>query len=84
MADLFTSAPVREPLTPTALRQRIHEQHCTRCRALTVEADACAAANASSMRRRDRIQLGLHLTTDPDMDEALRRVREGQRPAVIR
>lgn len=43
------------------------------------------ATYGESIRRRDRIQLGLqlHTTADPDMDEALRRAR-ASRQAVTR
>lgn len=38
-----------------------HDKHCDRCRALTEESDARAAANGESIRRRDRKTLGLIL-----------------------
>ncbi|MFJ4473257.1 hypothetical protein ACIP2X_37985 [Streptomyces sp. NPDC089424] len=39
-----------------------HNTHCTACRERTAASDASAAANGESIRRRDRRQLGLHLT----------------------
>lgn len=39
-----------------------HNTHCTRCREISEASDANAAANAESIARRDRHQLGLRLT----------------------
>ncbi|WP_093820480.1 hypothetical protein [Streptomyces sp. PpalLS-921] len=36
-----------------------HEAHCDRCRTLTQDTTTRAAANGASMRRRDRLTLGL-------------------------
>ncbi|MFJ3097374.1 hypothetical protein [Streptomyces hydrogenans] len=45
----------------TAAAQADHEAHCDRCRTLTEPLAARRAANAASIARRDRIQLGLIL-----------------------
>lgn len=61
------------PTTPQSISEiyiQASEQHhlarCARCRDLGAAVDAAATANAESMARRDRIQLGLgraHATT---------------------
>lgn len=83
MADHFTRADVREALSPTwytDAARAVHDRDCARCRTLTEGTNATAAQYGASIRRRDRTQLGLHLTTDSDtdMDEALRRARAGR------
>ncbi|MEU0133378.1 hypothetical protein ABZ172_04955 [Streptomyces sp. NPDC006296] len=75
--------PAAPPMGYADLAMAHHNTHCAPCRTLTEESDAREAANGESIRRRDRRTLGLHHPTDsdPDMDEALRRVLAG-RPAV--
>ncbi|MFE1451978.1 hypothetical protein [Streptomyces olivaceoviridis] len=40
-----------------------HNTHCTRCREIDAASDRAAAENGASIRRRDRRQLGLNITT---------------------
>ncbi|MER6601155.1 hypothetical protein [Streptomyces parvus] len=49
----------REAVLYTDAARAVHDQDCTRCRTLTGESDARAAAYGESIRRRDRQQLGL-------------------------
>lgn len=49
----------RETVSYTDLARARHDQDCARCRTLTEESDARAAAYGESIRRRDRQQLGL-------------------------
>ena len=48
-----------------AAREADHLAHCTPCRERHEEAEARYAKYGESMRRRDRIQLGLHSASTP-------------------
>lgn len=51
----------REAVSYADLARAQHDLDCARCRTLTEEFDARAAAYGDSIRRRDRQQLGLQL-----------------------
>lgn len=54
------------PTTParsyTDAARAAHDKHCDRCRTLTQDTNTRTATNGESMRRRDRLTLGLHRT----------------------
>lgn len=47
------------PTSFTDAARAIHDEDCARCRTLTQDTNARAAANGASLRRRDRLTLGL-------------------------
>ena len=53
------------PTSHTDAARAAHEKHCDRCRTLTQDTGTRAAATGASMRRRDRLTLGLHHTPRP-------------------
>ncbi|THA29209.1 hypothetical protein E6R18_25200 [Streptomyces sp. A1277] len=51
----------RKTASYTDLARAEHDRHCTRCRTLTEDAAARAAVYGESIRRRDRLTLGLRV-----------------------